>query len=93
MYALVTALCVAWGKVPKRSSSLDGRDHDKEADGDSMVTDEPTDSLDNGPSIGRLVIDGCCHAFAEALGKVGPVFNATATVLLLEGSVNIAMMF
>lgn len=82
MYALTTALCVASAKSPKRSGSREregrgdgGGDDDNDcnaaAAGDSMVTDDAADSREDGPSFGRLVVDGCCHAFAGALRKVG----------------------
>lgn len=71
VYALTTALCVSSAKSTKRSSSRerDGRDEDAPA-ADTMVTDDGVDPRDDGPSFGRLVVDGCCHAFAEALRKV-----------------------
>lgn len=36
-----------------------------------MSTDDVIDPRDDGPSFGRMVVDGCCHVFAEALRKVG----------------------
>ncbi|CBN78893.1 conserved unknown protein [Ectocarpus siliculosus] len=82
VYALTTALCVASAKSPKRSGSREregggdgggGDDNDGNAATarDSMVTDDAADSREDGPSFGRLVVDGCCHAFAEALRKGG----------------------
>ena len=76
---MATALCVACGKEPKRPSSSisqDDRDVDEEKDAagaDGTLGDEATDCLDNGPSIGRLVIDGCCHAFSKALERVSQI--------------------
>lgn len=35
-----------------------------------MSTDDAIDPRDDGPSFGRMVVDGCCHAFAGALRKV-----------------------
>lgn len=71
VYALTTALCVASAKSTKRTNSQerDGRGEDAPA-ADTMVTDDGVDPRDDGPSFGRLVVDGCCHAFAEALRKV-----------------------
>lgn len=71
VYALTTALCVSSAKSTKRSTSRErnGRDEDAPA-ADAMSTDDAVDSRDDGPSFGRMVVDGCCHAFAEALRKV-----------------------
>lgn len=77
VYALATALCVASAKTTKRSGSegRDGRDENAPAT-DAMATDDAIEPLDEGPSFGRLVVDGCCHAFAEALRKVpSPLFG------------------
>lgn len=35
-----------------------------------MATDEAIEPRDDGPSFGRMVVDGCCHAFAKALREV-----------------------
>ncbi|CAM9491150.1 unnamed protein product, partial [Hapterophycus canaliculatus] len=67
VYALTAALCVASAKSPKRSSS---RERDGEGE-DAMMADDAIDPHDDGPSFGRLVVDGCCHAFAKALRKGG----------------------
>lgn len=40
-----------------------------------MATDDTIDARDDGPSFGRLVVDGCCHAFAGALRKVRHVLT------------------
>ena len=71
VYALTTALCVSSTKSTKRSTSRErsGRDEDATA-ADAMSTDDAIDRRDDGPSFGRMVVDGCCHAFARALRKV-----------------------
>lgn len=66
VYALTTALCVASAKSTKRSSSRERAGEDE----DAMLADDAIDPRDDGPSFGRLVVDGCCHAFAKALRKV-----------------------
>ncbi|CAM9524584.1 unnamed protein product, partial [Laminaria digitata] len=72
IYALSTALCVASVKTTKRSGSQgrDGRDED-DSTATAMATDEANESRDEGPSFGRMVVDGCCHAFAKALREGG----------------------
>lgn len=62
---------MASGKTAKRSGSQgrDGRDEDDSTSA-AMVTDEANESRDEGPSFGRMVVDGCCHAFAKALREV-----------------------
>lgn len=62
---------MASAKSTTRSSSQDrGRRGEDTPAADTMVTDDGVDRRDDGPSFGRLVVDGCCHAFAEALRKV-----------------------
>ncbi|CAM9489980.1 unnamed protein product [Scytosiphon promiscuus] len=67
VYALTTALCVATAKSTKRSINREGAGEDE----DAMTTDDAVDPRNDGPSFGRLVVDGCCHAFAKALRKGG----------------------
>jgi len=70
VYALTTALCVASAKSTKRSSSREKNERDVDSTADAMATDDAIDARDDGPSFGRLVVDGCCHAFAGSLRKV-----------------------
>lgn len=70
VYALTTALCVASAKSTKRSNSRENIERDVNGAADAMATDGAIDAQDDGPSFGRLVVDGCCHAFAGALRKV-----------------------
>lgn len=61
---------MASAKALKRANSQDREDRDLDAPrGDTTPTDDANDSMD-GPSFGRMVVDGCCHAFAKALQKV-----------------------
>lgn len=79
LYALATALCVASAKTTKRSGSQDrDRQGGDTPAADAMGTD---DTLNEGPSFGRLVVDGCCHAFAEALGKVHSIVDHSIGVM------------
>ncbi len=71
VYALTTALCVASAKSTRRSSSRENSERNVNGAADAMATDDTIDGRDDGPSFGRLVVDGCCHAFAGALHKVG----------------------
>eukprot|EP00752_Nemacystus_decipiens_P006113 g5514.t1 len=71
VYALTTALCVSSAKSTKRSSSRERNGRDEDTTADAMSADDDVDPREDGPSFGRMVVDGCCHAFAGALRKGG----------------------
>lgn len=55
---------------PPRKRSRDGRDGDEGSEDAEPHDDSVDESLEVGRSFGRLVVDGCCHQFVEALNVV-----------------------
>lgn len=71
VYAVATGLCVVEGRPTKPSSSQQDSDRDDdEPPKDDMVADDANVSHDPGRNFGRLVVDGCCNALANALHTV-----------------------
>lgn len=72
VYAVALGLCVASAKSaqPSRNRSKEARDDDGDQEDTAPPDEAGTDSVETGRSLGRLVVDGCCHEFAEALNMV-----------------------
>lgn len=81
VYAVATGLCVASAKALQPSRDRGGDDRDGN-DTLEEATDDAVDPTETGPSFGRLVVDGCCHAFAEALNMVRIRILTTFFILL-----------
>lgn len=74
VYALATGLCVASSKANQASRTRNrdeaNGDGDEASEDAASPADAVEESVEAGRSFGRLVVDGCCQQFAQALKTV-----------------------